>query len=198
MVASELGLSRLLQDFDGCDWPRYSATYYYTLRGSFKEKGKSLTMKNDLVLDPELTEVTMGFYRQWQEERMKSLREIAATTPAEDPLEASITRTLLKYLNSLPRARFQKRHGSRVRRSEPDITGCLDGEHWEIEVKRGDNVPTKAQYSRLEDWQNAGAVVCWVTTKQQLQKTVELRVADGYEPGDSSVANVRKYAHNLI
>jgi len=126
---------------------------------------------------------------------MKSLREIAATTPAEDPLEASITKACLKYLNSLPSSRFQKRHGSRTRRSEPDITGCLDGEHWEIEVKRGNKKPTKAQYSRLQDWCEAGAVVCWVTSKTQLIEIIELRRA-GLEP--LKIADVRKYAHNLV
>lgn len=126
---------------------------------------------------------------------MKSLREIAATTPAEDPLEASIVKACLAYLNAQPYARFQKRHGARTRSGEPDITGCLDGEHWEIEVKRGRNVPTKRQYSRLEDWCRVGAVVCWVTSKQQLVEIVDLR-RSGVWP--NRFTDVRKYAHNLL
>jgi hypothetical protein len=156
-------------------------------------------MRNDHKLDPELTAVTMGFYTSWRESerriRLKSLREIAAMTPAEDPLEASIVKACLKFLNALPSSRFQKRHGSRTRRSEPDIYGCLDGEHWEIEVKRGRNKPTKAQYSRLEDWCQAGAVVCWVTSRRQLVDIVAFRRA-GRAP--HSFVDVRKYAHNLI
>lgn len=132
---------------------------------------------------------------------MKSLREIAASTPAEDPLEASIVASCLRYLNGLKGAHFQKRHGARTRSGDPDITGCWNGQHWEIEVKRGKNKPTKRQYSRLQDWSNAGAVVAWVCSLRELEELVaryrgtrELRC----HPAIVKNADVRKYAHNLI
>lgn len=100
---------------------------------------------------------------------MKSLLEIAATTPAEDPLEASIVRACLKFLNGLDDSNFQKRHGGRTRGGEPDITGCLAGRHWEIEVKRKGGRPTKRQFAALSRWDTSGAFVCWVTSLDELQ-----------------------------
>jgi len=110
----------------------------------------------------------------------KSLREIAATTPAEEPLEASIVRACLKYLNSLEGARFQKRHGGRTRGGEPDISGCLSGRHWEIEVKRKGGSPTKRQFAALSKWDAAGAFVCCVTSLDELKIHVE-RMKAGLE-----------------
>ena len=125
----------------------------------------------------------------------KTLREIAATTPADDPLEASIVKACLDYLNGLDFARFQKRHGTRTRSGEPDITGCLDGQHWEIEVKRGKAKPTKRQYSRLNEWCRAGAVVCWVSSKEELACLVAAVKAGC--PTSPNI-DIREYAHNVI
>lgn len=49
---------------------------------------------------------------------------------------------------------------------EPDIFGCFNGQHVEIEVKIGKNQPTKLQYSRLEVWKHYTELVgcVWSTT----------------------------------
>lgn len=126
--------------------------------------------------------------------KKKSLREIAATTPDSDPREASIVKNMLKYLNGLPNSMFVKRHGARTRSGDPDITGCLGGQHWEIEVKRPGNTPTKRQWSRLDKWSDAGAVSCWVDNLDTLRMIVEL----SHTMKPSPFGDIRKYAHNLI
>jgi hypothetical protein len=104
--------------------------------------------------------------------KKKSLREIAAKTPDSTPLEASIVKSCLKWLNSLPRSEFQKRHGARTRSGDPDIYGCLDSIHWEIEVKRPGNKPTPRQNARLDAWLNAGARACWVESLDELKHII--------------------------
>ena len=123
--------------------------------------------------------------------KRKSLREIAATTPDTQPLEASIVKACLEYLNDLPRACFNKRHGARTRSGDPDIFGCLNGHHWEIEVKRQGQTPTKRQRARLIKWHDAGAVALWVTSVSQLKQFVRSCEAQ-------QIADVRRYAHNML
>lgn len=132
---------------------------------------------------------------------MKSLRDIAATTKAKPPLEASVTKACLEYLNALPRSRFQKRWGTRARGSDPDISGCLDGQHWEIECKRFGKRPSERQFSSMQKWSEAGAVVCWVSSKRELESIVQLWYQGRGGLGQSHPnrnADVRNYAHNLI
>jgi len=124
---------------------------------------------------------------------MKSLREIAATTKPEAPLEKSIVQACLRYLNSLQCSYFEKRHGGRTRSGDPDITGCLDGRRWEIEVKRPGGRPTKRQFAALRRWDAAGAHVCWVTSLDELQIIVARS-----QGGTGGFVDVSKYAHNLV
>lgn len=131
----------------------------------------------------------------------KSLREIAATTPKAPPLESSIVKSCLDYLNEFSSTEFQKRHGARTRSGEPDITGCFAGLHWEIEVKRPGRKPTKRQLSRMRKWSQAGAVVCWVNSLKGLQKIVDFWRMQGVEPipiHENNDFDGRNYAHNLI
>ena len=81
--------------------------------------------------------------------------------------ETSITKDILKWLNKLPKCYAIKRHISRFGMTGlPDITGCINGKHFELEVK----VPplakaevSPAQRLQLLKWADAGAmaqVVC--------------------------------------
>lgn len=49
---------------------------------------------------------------------------------------------------------------------EPDIFGCFNGQHVEIEVKIGKNQPTKLQYDRMDEWKKFTQLVgcVWSTT----------------------------------
>ena len=50
---------------------------------------------------------------------------------------------------------------------DPDITGCIDGCHVEIEVKNSVGKPTKKQWYELRKWAHAGAYCAITTTKAE-------------------------------
>lgn len=75
------------------------------------------------------------------------------------PLEASVVKSIIKYLNSLPAARAIKVPGDAKRSGEPDIDACVDGRAVKLEVKRpGNNKVTRLQQTTLDKWKAAGAV----------------------------------------
>lgn len=118
--------------------------------------------------------------------KKKSLRELAATTKAPPPLEKNIVKRTLDWLNSLPQARFRKKHGGRTRSGEADIHGCIQGLHFELEAKRPGNEATKRQDANLTEWENAGAAVGVFTSLEECKAIVEkaffLRGLNLYEP----------------
>jgi len=74
--------------------------------------------------------------------------------------ESTITRNILRALRGVPGLLVRKRHGSAVGISgDPDLFGCYDGRHFEIEVKRPGARPTALQQARLKEWALAGARV---------------------------------------
>ena len=76
--------------------------------------------------------------------------------------ESDLIKKILKYLNSLPQCKAIKRHGGAFGRAgEPDITGCISGKHFEIEVKVPGKQPTVIQHKRLLEWREAEAMSFW-------------------------------------
>jgi len=73
--------------------------------------------------------------------------------------EDSIVKASLRWLKSLPNCKARKRRGGVSNRGEPDLYGCINGVHFEIEVKAPGNRLTKHQKVRLEEWEEAGAIV---------------------------------------
>ena len=74
--------------------------------------------------------------------------------------ETALVRTILKNLSKVPGLAARKRHGSTMTTAgDPDITGCYEGRHFELEVKRPGNLATPLQLERLEEWRRAGALV---------------------------------------
>lgn len=68
-------------------------------------------------------------------------------------LEKQTTNNILKYLNGFPCCKAEKRHRNAFTvAGEPDIFGCFQGFHFEIEVKREGNAPTELQLQRMEEW----------------------------------------------
>ena len=81
------------------------------------------------------------------------------------PKEASVVKTILKRLNALPGCKAEKVHGGQFgKRGKPDITGCIMGRRFDIEVKVGRNRPTASQESEIEGWRAAGGISGWVTS----------------------------------
>lgn len=79
--------------------------------------------------------------------------------------EANLVRRILRELNSWPRTRAVKLHGSAYTRAgAPDILGCTYGRLFVIEVKSKGKIPTKIQRYELRKWAEAGATVGWADT----------------------------------
>lgn len=76
------------------------------------------------------------------------------------PLESAIVKSILTWLNKQPGIKAEKTHGGMYGKAgKPDITGCIRGRRFEIEVKRPGNKPTKLQLKELKEWEAAGAIV---------------------------------------
>lgn len=88
--------------------------------------------------------------------------------------ETAITKKIIEYLNSLPKCKAIKRHlGGYGSNGEPDICGCLDSIHLEIEVKRPGNKPTPLQQERIKEWLEAGAISGVVYSVDDTKKLIE-------------------------
>lgn len=74
------------------------------------------------------------------------------------PLEKTITRNIIKYLNTLPHTYARKLYSSRYSSGLPDVLAVRLGMAIFIEVKRPGNKPTKMQLVELEKWKGAGAM----------------------------------------
>lgn len=89
--------------------------------------------------------------------------------------EDSVVQKIKRYVNSLPNAKLIKRPASMARNGEPDLTGCVDGKHIEIEVKAPGNKPTELQLKRLEEWDKVGAVAFWADDVEIVKRTFGIR-----------------------
>ena len=86
------------------------------------------------------------------------------------PSESAIVHKILRFLNEIPGCVARKRWGGGMGvAGDPDITGCLNGRHFEFEVKRPGQPPTALQAKRIEEWKRAGAVVAVVSSVEQVQ-----------------------------
>lgn len=93
-----------------------------------------------------------------------------AERSSKAPLEASIVRSILQKLNSLPGCYAVKTHGGPYGAGQPDILGCYQGQAFALEVKRPGNTPTPRQEAVLARWQAAGAVAGVVHSAKEALK----------------------------
>ena len=90
------------------------------------------------------------------------------------PLEDSVVRAILKYINKLPRCVAEKTHGSGYKAGQPDVTACVAGRRVELEVKRlGGGDATPLQKRSLEKWASGGAVVGCVHSVDEVKDLFE-------------------------
>jgi len=88
--------------------------------------------------------------------------------------EKSIVNSILKYLNSLPQCRAEKTWGGGYGNAgKPDITGCLNGRRFELEVKVPGGKPTPLQKVTLEQWKEAGAIVAVVHSVDEVKEIMK-------------------------
>jgi len=87
----------------------------------------------------------------------------------DSPFERSIQSSIIEALNENSCTVVRCRSADSVGHiaGDPDITGCIDGLHIEIEVKVFPEQPEPLQRHRLKQWAKAGACCCWVTSKAQ-------------------------------
>lgn len=80
--------------------------------------------------------------------------------------EKLIVKDILKFLNSLPKCKARKVHGSIYSAGEPDIDCCYRGRTVKIECKDvGESVEENGpQDKSLKSWTEAGAVSFWTTS----------------------------------
>jgi len=64
---------------------------------------------------------------------------------------------------------------------EPDIFGCFNGKHVEIEVKVGKNEPTKLQYDKLLEWRKFTPIVGCVWSLTDVFNLLQSFCEDQYQ-----------------
>jgi hypothetical protein len=90
--------------------------------------------------------------------------------------ERAIVKAILTYLNSLPGCLARKRWGGGMGAAgDPDITGCIFGRHFELEVKRPGEQPTALQARRLREWAAAGSLAATVTSVAEVRSLLQER-----------------------
>ncbi len=90
-------------------------------------------------------------------------------------LESSIKAKILAYLNSLPQTKMQIRHQSGFnKKGDPDITGCIQGRHAEIEIKKPKKRCTKLQARRLQEWIEVGAIAGRATSVDDVKAILRI------------------------
>jgi hypothetical protein len=90
-------------------------------------------------------------------------------------LERTLQKAVLGRLRKLAREDgalcFRKRHGGAFAvAGDPDIYGLWHGIHFEIELKRLGESPTRLQDMRIGQWGRAGAVTAVVRTLDDLDR----------------------------
>ena len=94
-----------------------------------------------------------------------------ATRPAS---EGATTTEVLQALNARPGHHFQKMHqGAHSGSGEPDLDGCVDGRCVKIEMKAPGKQPTAKQNRRLLQWQQAGALVGWARSLDEVEQILD-------------------------
>lgn len=92
------------------------------------------------------------------------------------PLEKSIVRDIIKYLNSLPECRARKVPGNERISGEPDIDAVLNGKSLKLEVKRPEpygSPVTALQAATLAKWAAVGAITGVVRSVQDVKELIK-------------------------
>lgn len=107
----------------------------------------------------------------------------ATRTAPSTSSEATIVEEMLGWLNVQPGVHARKVHQSAVTGSgEPDLMICWRGRMVLIEVKTPDKRPTRVQLRRMLTWQEAGALVGWATSMDDLRAIVAHAQEPAYRP----------------
>jgi hypothetical protein len=95
-----------------------------------------------------------------------TVRAISHTLFSMQP-EARLTKKIIDTLNNLPKCYAQKNHGGPFGMPTVDITGCIDGRMFQLEVKRPGEKATARQLGTLLKWAHVGAITGIVTSPEE-------------------------------
>lgn len=92
------------------------------------------------------------------------------------PMERTIVKNIMKYLDSIPLCKCQKTHGGQFGKAgTPDITGCIAGRRFDFEVKRPGGRVSALQWKELREWEAAGAVTGVVYSVEDVQNILQMK-----------------------
>ena len=86
--------------------------------------------------------------------------------------EARLVTKIIAELNKLDQCYAQKNHGTPFGKPTVDVTGCISGRMFQIEVKMPGGKPTARQLQTLKTWEAAGAIVGCATSVDEALKIV--------------------------
>ena len=87
------------------------------------------------------------------------------------PLESSVVKSILKWLNDQPECYAVKTRGDNRQAGWPDIIGSWQGRFFAFEVKRpGSNRVTALQQATLAKWQGAKGITGVVHSVDEVKK----------------------------
>lgn len=110
------------------------------------------------------------------------VRATARTGPVTRA-ESAIVEEMLGWLNVQDGVLARKVHQTAVTGAgEPDLDICWRGRSVKIEVKRPGQQPERIQLRRLMMWQDAGALVGWATSMDDLRAIVAHVEDPAYRP----------------
>lgn len=85
------------------------------------------------------------------------------------PLESSIVKNILKWLNTQPECYAVKTRGDSRQAGQPDVVGCWQGRFFAFEVKRPGGKPTPLQLATLDKWRGARGIVGVVHSVEEVK-----------------------------
>jgi hypothetical protein len=96
---------------------------------------------------------------------------------ARRAVETTIRNRIVKLIQArgwMVRVRSATAHSHIV--GDPDLYGCADGLHFEIEVKIPGRFPTQIQEERLKQWRRAGSIAIWGSDAEAVFRQLEEEV----------------------
>lgn len=86
--------------------------------------------------------------------------------------EARLQKKIVDFLNSLPKTKAEKNHGSAYGKPKLDISGACFGRMFQMEVKTSTGKPTKRQLQLIQDWLAVDVVAGIVRSKDDAYKLI--------------------------
>lgn len=104
----------------------------------------------------------------------------------KNPREASIVKSILTWIKSVPHSWAMKTYGDSRRAGLPDIIGAIDGRFFGIEVKQPGKDATTLQSATLASMARAGAIVGVAHSRDEAREILAPLVGEYNVKSDNS------------